>query len=312
MRPRFLPILILGSLAAQADVLTPTERFFGMGGQYPDYSEEGQEVLGTALDQAPYSPADSDLGVQEILVERSDRSPVVFDLNTAILRTDNAPGRGGLTSEGSWLSSTRMAAAWRPHLACGWFGDLGINQDVLRFEASNATDYENFGARIGTFRILPDLDDTIVFARYEYQRITSGSLRDGDYNAQRLRAGLQKVLWAAPRHQLASNLSGSYEWTATPELLQRNHFSLDFAYRYSITDSVYTTATARASYFDYANFGREDFAYGLGLELIWEITRNFKASASVFYDNNDSNSAFAANDYEAWSGGLGLGLQWAF
>ena len=308
--------IVLSSLSANADVLNATQRFFGMGGQYPEYAEEGEETPASVLDQAPYSPSDSDLGVQEILVERPQRAPVIFDFSTAILRTDNAPSRNprfpNAGDQSSWISATSLSVAWRPHLVHGWFADLGLGQDLLRYDRANALDFENLNTRLGVFKVLPDLDDTTAFARYEFQRITTSSLGDGDYNAQRIRAGLQKVLWAAPRHQLSSSISGAYEWVAHPALLERNELSADIAYRYSITDSLYTLASARASRFSYDQFGRDDCTYGLALELIWQANQNFRANASIYFDKNDSDTFGNANEYETWTGGLGIGAQWAF
>lgn len=304
--------IILSSLSVNADVLTSTQRFFGMGGQYPEYTDDNGETQASVMDQAPYSPADSDLGVQEILVERPQRAPVIFDIHTAILRTDNAPSGNPVTDDTSWVSATNMSLAWRPHVYYGWFADIGLSQDIIRYDRQIATDYENFNVRLGTFKIIPALDDTIFFARFEYQRITTTSLSDGDYNAQRIRTGLQKVIWSAPRHQVTSGISGAYEWSAHPYQVQRNELTADLAYRYSFTDALYTVASARASRFNYDKFGRDDWTYNLGLELIWQVNDTFRANASIFFDKNDSDSFGSFNEYETWSGGLGIGAQWSF
>ncbi len=313
MKNKFLVFTLLSATAASADVLTSTQRFFGLGGQSPSYSEGGEEVFPSALDQAPYSPADSDLGVQEILVERPESTPVQFDISTSIFVTDNAPTTGFLTgSDSSWISATAASLAYRPHIAYGWFADMGLGYDFIRFDDSAATDYENLNLRLGAFRIFPELDDAVLFVRYEYQRLTTGSLANGDYNAQRIRAGLQKTLWSAPRHRLSTTLSTAYEWSAHPASLERNEFALDLSYRYSITDAIYTVASARGYRFEYDQAGREDWTYSMGLELIWQINQNFSASTSLFFDKNDSNTGFGANDFQAWTAGVGVGMQLSF
>ncbi len=308
MKNPLVPVLLFSSLAANADILTSTQRFFGMAGQIPDYSEETQP---TALNQAPYSPSDSDLGVQEILVDRPDRAPVYLDVGTAILRTDNAPSGTG-DDRSSWVSASNIAVTWRPHLYHGVFWDLGLGEEILRYDRTNASDYENFNARVGVFKVPTLLHDIAVFARYEYQRITSSSIREGDYNAQRIRAGLQKVLWSTPRHQVASNINGTYEWTARPELLQRNEVSVEASYSYSISNCLYTVASARVSRFNYDQFGRDDWTYGMALELIYQVSENFNANAGVFFDKNESDTFGSFNEYEAWSGGVGITAQWTF
>ncbi len=312
MRYQIIPFLFVGFTAANADVLSSTQRFLDKEDNFDEYTENSGEVDGFEVDEVPYSPADSDIGVQEVLVERDEVAPVIFRFSTAIFRTDNAASGSFFGDEPSWVSSTSASAIWRPHLVDGWFGDFGAGVGILQFEDSRAIDNENYSGRIGIYKNFPDLDDTIFFARYEYQLLGTGSLQDSDYTAQRIRAGLQKTLYAAPRHRITAGLSGAFEWTANPERLQRDEIEMDVSYRYSITDNLYTLASAGVSKFEYEDFGREDWSYGLGLELIWEMTRNFQLSASVFYDKNDSNTPFGINDYQSWTGGLGVSCQWAF
>ncbi|QTN30946.1 hypothetical protein HZ994_00920 [Akkermansiaceae bacterium] len=312
MNHLILPLSILGGLVAQADVLTSTQRFFGLGGQVPNYSGEDGQTKASALDQAPYSPADSDLGVQEILVERPDREPVIFDFHRSVMFTDTAPSGNPATDRSSWVFGSSAAAAWRPHISRGWFADLGAGVDILRYDRTNAVDFENFTARLGVFRIFPELDDTILFTRLEFQRITSTSLSEGDYNAQRIRTGLQKVLWSMPRHQLVGTVSGAYEWSARPEALMRNEYAAELAYSYSITDSIYTVLSARASRFNFDQFGRDDWTYRMAAELVWQFTERLSANASLSFDKNQSDTFGNFNEYEAWSGGLGIGMQLTF
>lgn len=315
MRGKIITITLLGSLAVQADVLSSTQRFFGMGGQVPGFSDGGEEVPATGLGQVPYSPADSDLGIQEVLVERSSKEPVMMDFTTSILRTDNAPSGSALTDETSWVSASRLSLTWRPHIVQGWFADVGLGQELYRYDRTNALDFENTALRAGIYKNLPDLDDTVFFARYEYQRLTFESLSDDVYHAQRIRAGLQKTLWAIPRHQLTGSLSGAYEWTARPTALERNEIAVDLAYRYSITDSLYTVASARVSSYNFEQGGRDDLTTGAGLELIWQASQNFRATASLFFDKNNTDSPSfiaSANEYEAWTGGLGVSVHWFF
>lgn len=316
MLERIIVISLLGAIAAQADILTSTQRFFGMGGQVPDYTEDEQEQRPSAgLGQIPYSAADSDLGIQEVLLESSAGDPILFYFSTSILRTDSAPSASGPTDESSWISASRMSLSWRPHVFQGWYADLGVGEDVYRYDRADSAENEKFNLRAGVYKNLADLDDTVFYARYEYQRITFGSLRDGNYNAQRIRTGLQKTLWAIPRHQLTGSISGAYEWSARPENLERNELGVDFAYRYSILDNIYSILSTRVSSYDYDQGNREDLAVGAILELVWQINPNVMATASVSFDKNDSDSTAALanlNDYEAWSAGLGLGLNLSF
>jgi hypothetical protein len=308
---RFLTLALAFHSAVHADAITPVQRFFGMGGQFPDYSNES-ETAASPYDQAPFSPADSDLGVQEILTPYSGKSPILLNFATAIYRTDNAPTGINTVGDSSWIWSNRLSASWRPRLIYGWFGDFGIGQELLRFDRSSALDYENFNIRLGASKTIPELDDLVFYSRYEYQRITTGSLSDGEYNAHRLRAGIQKTLWATPRHQLTAGANIAYELSALPDTLERNEYTLELAHRYAITDNLYTFATIQASHYDYDSNGRSDWYYGASLQLIWQFATDATAHLSLFYDQNNSDSPLGANDYESFTGGIGAGFTFRF
>lgn len=299
------------AIPAQADVLTPVQHFFGLGGQAAgsDYEDLQREYQGR--DRAPFSAADSDLGVQEILAPTTSQAPLIFDLATSVYFTDNAPTNFG-PMESSWLWYSRLTGAWRPHLANGWHADLSATQEFLWFDRAAAMDYENTTLRLGVVKSMADWDDTIIFARYEYQRLTTGSFTDGQYHAQRLRVGAQKAVWETARQSLTAGIDAAYEITARPETLERTSYGIELAHRYRFTPSLYSLVSWRSTYYDFSDFGREDMAHSLGLELIWRICPAARANVSVFFDKNDSNSPFGANDYEAWTAGVGVGFVYSF
>jgi len=312
MKLRILPIILILPQFVSADILTSSQRFFGIGGQYPSYSEEGEEVVASALDQGPYSPADSDLGVQNILLEQPSRFPVILNLRTGFYFTENAPAPFFRPNEPSSLFMMNADIAYRPHLWNGWFGDFGLGYDYLDFGDSAALDYENMVLRFGVYKNLPDLDDAIVFTRFDFQKITTGSFIGDDYHAPRFRVGLQKAIWTAPRHLLTGTLSYAHEWDTNSDILQRDEISLNLSYQYSITDAVFLAANTRVYKFNYDEFGREDWMYALSLELVWQFSQNFRATSGVFFDKNDSNRGTGQNDIQAFTTGLGLGLELQF
>lgn len=299
-------------ISAQADVLTPVQQFFGLGGQSVGMEYEDLQREYTGEEYAPFSAADSDLGVQEILVPTSKQTPVIIDLASAVFYTDNAPMAVGSNMESSWLWYTRLMGAWRPHLANGWHADVSAIQELLWFDRTGTRDYENSVLRLGVVKSFADFDDLIVFGRYEYQRLTTGSLTDGEYHAQRLRLGLQKVLWETAVQSVASGIDTGYEITARPDTLERNQYGIELAHRYRFTPSLSSLATWRLDYYDFKLSGREDWSHRLGLELIWQLSSMTRANVSVFFDQNDSNSSSGDNDYQAWTAGLGVGLTYDF
>lgn len=305
-----LPILMVASAPVlSANPITQVQGFLGYSSD--DYAFDSEQYA-EDNEFAPFSEGDSDLGVQEILRPTPRRAKVRFDFTNDFLWTNNAPSPTPATDGESTLWIGRAALDWRPRLVGPVFADLGVSQEVLRFHNSNAIDFENLEARAGVFASLPDLDDTVVFARYEYQRLTSGSLSDGDYNAQRIRLGARKVLWADARNEISAGLDLAFDLNAKPSILERTEYSGDLAYRYFITPKLHAAAYCRVSYFDYDSFGRHDWAFNPGIDLVWNICENGRIYTSLYFSENDSNTPLGFNDYESWTTGLGLGMQLRF
>jgi hypothetical protein len=303
---------VLFSTSVNADVLTNLNSFFGSS--RPDYDSASLEPTTAAGNPgyAPFSPADSDLGVQQVLGTYTGPPPVNVTFNTSVNYTNNAPGQTAFDDDSAWFSASRLAASWRPKIAYGWFADLGLSQDALLFEGNKAVDFENFQPYAGLVKSLPDLDDLVIFTRYEYQRITTGSISESSYCAQRIRTGIQKDLILTSRYQLSAGLDAALDLEADAESQQRNTYSADVSFTYWFADHLSATASYTAAQWDFKDGGREDWDHILGVELTWTPCENLSIFANLVYSNHESNSAFGANDFEAWQSGIGLGLNYSF
>lgn len=308
----FLVLSVFTAANAGADILSDLSPF--LGSSRFDYDPTFFVPDAAVLDPqyAPFSPADSDLGVQQILGTHSGRAPVNVTFDTSISYTDNAPGITPLNDEPALFSASRIAAFWRPRIAHGWFADVGLAQELFRFEGSKAVDFENFEPYLGVVKSIPDLDDLLIFARYEYQRITTGSISDSSYSAQRIRTGFQKDLLLASRYQLSAGLDAAFDLTADAETQKRNEYSADVTYIYWLTDNLSSNLSWTGSNWDFREGGREDWNHIFGLELTWAPCKNVSVYANVFYTNHDSNAPLDANDFEAWQSGIGFGLNHSF
>ena len=304
--------LLLSSFAVHGDVLSDFSGFLGSPG--PDY-DPGHLVPDAAVDDpayAPFSPADSDFGVQQVLGARPECAPVDIFFNLDVNYTDNAPAAARALEDKSLFVSALLGASWRPHIAHGWFADIGAFGEIFRFDQGDATDFENMQPHLGVVKTLVDLDDTVFFARYEYQRLTVGSLSESNYSAQRIRTGLQKSLFLTARQQLAGGISAAFDLDANPEQLERIEYAVDLTYTWWISDQLAATAAWRGSYWDFDNGGRRDWNHIAGIELTYRICEHASVYSNIYYSSNDSNTPFGVNDFESWQAGLGLGLNYQF
>jgi hypothetical protein len=305
-----VPFLIV--TCAHADILSQSSPF--LGNPNPDFDpvEAAPEAAVEDPAFAPFSPADSDIGVQQILGTYRGLPPVQITLDAALNYTNNAPGATRADDGASWFFSSTLAASWRPLIAYGWFADVGVRGDVFRFERSEAVDFENFQPYIGVVKSIPELDDLVYFARYEYQRITGGIGNTGDYWANRIRTGVRKDLLLTSRYQLSAGLAAGFDLSANDDQLERNEYLLDVTYTYWFMDNLSSTLSWGGGYWDFRDNSREDWNNTFGLELTWTPCPNARIYSSVFYTNHNSNTAANANDYEAWQTGIGVGLNYSF
>lgn len=305
-----VPVFITAS--ARADILSELSPF--LGSSRPDYTPASLEADSAMANPgyAPFSPADSDLGVQQVLGSYRKCPPVIVTFDTSLSYTDQAPSEIPNQDDASWFSASRLAASWRPRIAYGWFADIALTQELFRFEGSNAGDFENFEPYLGVVKSIPELDDLVFYAGYEYQRITKGSFSDSSYSAQSIKTGLQKYILLTSKHQLSAGVAADFDISANASELEHNEYSADVSYTYWFADKLSSTLSWTGSMWDYSDDGREDLSQIVGLELSWTPCRDVVVYTNVFYTNNNSNSAFGANDFEAWQSGLGLGLNFSF
>lgn len=314
-----LPVLF--AAGAHADVLSQTHSL--LGSSRPEYDPASLQS-GTSMEDpayAPFSPADSDIGVQQVLGEYKGLPPVNVAFDLSFNFTDNAPGEVSALNEESWFLAGRLAAAWRPRIAYGWFADVGLSQDLYRFEGENAADFENLEPYLGVVKSIPELDDLIFYTRYEYQRITAGSLSDGNYSAQRIRTGFQKELLLSSRYQLSAGINAAWDIDANSENLQRDSYTADVSYTYWFLDDLSATLSWSGSIWDFDapsdpftsnNQSRKDWSQIVGLELTWAPCRNAVIYTNIFYTNLHSNAPDGRNDFESWQTGIGMGLNLTF
>ncbi len=304
-----VPFLIV--TCARADILSQSSPFLGSTNPDHDSMEIVPETAIEDAEFAPFSPADSDLGVQQVLGTYQGLPPVQVFLDATLNYTNNAPGVTRADDGPSWFFASSLAAFWRPLIARGFFADFGIRGDVFYFEREEAVDFQNFQPYVGMVKSIPELDDLVCYTRYEYQRITGDGGGD-DYWANRIRAGVRKDLLLTSDYQLAAGLSAAFDLSANDDLLERDIYVIDVTFTYWLADRLSTTLSWSGGYWDFREESRDDWNNIIGAELNWTPCPNARIYTNVFYTNHNSNTASDANDFDAWQTGIGVGLNYSF
>ncbi|MGB0991930.1 MAG: outer membrane beta-barrel protein [Akkermansiaceae bacterium] len=301
-------LLLLSSPLFAIDALSPVEGFLGGNQDSEDYEDRD---LGEQKRFAPFSPSDSDLGDQLILKRYSQREPVRAHLSANVFWTDNT-GSTRTNKDDGFIWRARAAASWKPRIGNNLFAKLSAEQSIYRYDSPSFLNFERTDLRVGLVKIVPDFYDILFFARYEYSRITSGSLSDGVYSTQRVRLGAHKVFLSTSKHTAYLALDAAYGFSTTPSRLERNEYAAHLGYTYRITDRLRAVCYYHYTYYDYDQGGRRDINHVLGAELQWQLNKNTTLSASALHVENDSNLPFGGADYTASQAGLGIGLKLKF
>ena len=311
---RTYPILIIifGVAAVHADILSNLSPFLSSSRPDYDYAMMNSDASAANPRLAPFSPADSDLGVQQILQAYNGLPPIEFRFETSYNHTDNAPDNLPFQDTASLFWASQLDVNWMPRIANGWFLEIGLSAGWFQFENSSATDFENFEGHIGAVKSIPELDDLIFFVRYENQRITNGSFSDDSYSADRIRVGLRKDLILAPRYQLSAGVDSSFDLSANNADFERNQYTADLRFTYWFADKLSTSLSYTGSMWDFRDKGREDINQILGLELTWTPCDCLSIFTNVYFIDHNSNTAFSFDDYESLQSGIGFGVTYSF
>jgi len=304
-----LAVLFLASPLTHAiDALSPVERYLAS-----DYNAE--EYSDLDLDEqkrfAPASPGDSDLGHQLILKRNTRREPLRVELSTDIFWTDNIASTSFGEKDG-FIWQTRLLGSWKPRIGNNLFADITASQSIYRYDTASFLDFERTDFRLGVVKITPDFFDALFFLRYEYARITAGSLGSSIYDTHRIRAGAHKVFLSTPKHTAYIALDAAYDLSTSPAWLERNEYGAHLGYTYQITDKLRAVLYYHFTSFDYNQGGRRDNFNTLGTELYWQLSHSTRIHASFTYVKNNSNLPFGVADYDSIQGGLGLGFTMRF
>ena len=181
-------------------------------------------------------------------------------------------------------------------------------QSIYRYDSPSFLDYERTDARVGLIKVTPDFFDILFYGRYEYARVTSGSLSDRVYDSHRFRVGAHKVFFSSPKHTAYVALDYAYDLETNPSTLERDEYSAHIGYTYRITDRIRSVFYYHYSQYDYDFAGREDKNHVLGVELYWYLSKTTRLQASFTYVENDSNLPMGLADYDSIQGGIGIGL----
>jgi hypothetical protein len=246
---------------------------------------------------------DDSFGAQMILKDQprvpafylSGGSSVYFTDNVALTRRDALEDVFAVvTAAGTWTRKVRPALEL----------NVGLQASMFRYNRESQLDFDDLGAGIGLSWSPQDWKGIGVFGRYDFTELLD---RQGDEILQdhEFSLGAQKVFPLGRAHAFSLGVLGSLGISAPAEA-ERNQLGIFGGYHLQITRLLATDLLYRIAGQQYTDSNRLD----LNQVASWNLRLRFTdwAEGNLYFSYGDNRSNSSVFDYQATSGGGGIGI----
>lgn len=254
-----------------------------------------------ALDQAPASPGDADLGEQVILRRREKLTPFKLFADVSGFHTTNAALTDTHRVDDFFLVA-QVGASYQRRVATDLYGEVTVRQAIFRYAEFGDLDFDSLNAGAGLTYLARPLWGLAFSVRYNFNRLTDGRDYEEFFKNHTLTLAVQKSFELSKAHYLYAGYASVLGWSE-PVAPQRDEHGIYIGYHVNLARSVAVEATYRIAYFDYVH-GRDDLNQNLTVVVKWDPTRWLSIAASASLGLNYSNRDVF--DYKVFSTGVGI------
>lgn len=309
---RLFSILLLAVSTASGQI-DPSRVSESVGRSGGPTLTESQNASALGLDEqndfAPASPGDGDIGQQLILKSVPKNRWFRAYADAFGYWTNNAAN----TSVGElddWFWGGRIGFGYQPRVAKRLFADIDIQQQLFRYDQYDALDFESMDASAGLLYIEPRLADSIFFAQFNYNRLTTDDFGEDLMSSVSVRAGIQKVFLINRRNSIQLSLMGDWDIYNDVDELDRSEYIGDVTWRFKIMRDLVFAVNYRYTWMDYSQVDRGDSLNIVGATLTWSPRKWLDIYAISSFSFNESN--LDVFDYETATLGGGIGVKIKF
>lgn len=267
----------------------------------PDGVEDGH---------AAASPNDADLGEQEILKRAERYQPFTASVSLPFYWTSNvALARSGERSD--FIEAPAAGIYYEPRITRTLYGLLSVREQLFFYNEYDNFNFGSFDVDAGLSYILPQLDNLILRASYNYNRLTKRDSFDDFYSNHALIFNAELPFRFGRAQQLSFGTGANISMTAQPETPRRNDYEAYVGYTANLTRAFNINAVGRLVVRDYYHQdSRVDISEILALTANYRVTKFFTASAiSSFAASQSNHDVF---DYEVANVGGAVSLSIKF
>lgn len=259
---------------------------------------------------AASSPNDADLGEQQILKRSESYQPFTTSDTLPIYWTSNAAlTRSG--EESDVLEAPSSGIFYQPRFKQTLFGLLDVRDQQFYYDRFDDLDFGAFDVDVGLTWIVPQLENLVLRAEYNYDRLTTKDSFDAFFENHNVIVNAEVPLKIGRAQQLAFGTTATISARSIPETPRRNDYEAYLGYSVSLTRAFNVNAIGRLVVRDYYHEdSRADLSEIFALTATYSMTRYFSATALTTFAANQSNQEVF--DYKVSNVGGALNLSFKF
>ena len=267
------------------------------------------EDTGTDSTHAVASPNDPDLGEQAILKRSENYQAWTFFSSAPFSYTSNvALVRSG--AESDVLFTPAVGLTYAPHITKTLYANFGVSQQFFYYDSFGELNFASFDFRAGLVYTIPRLQNLLLRADYNFNRLTSESLNKEFFTNHSLNFGAEIPVRIGRAMQVSGGADFSFSVAAHPDAPARNDYSTFLSYSVNLTRDLTVSAVGRIAVRDYVEGDRIDVSGILALSATYRFNKWLSANATTNFATNASNQSVF--DYEVFNIGGALSLSLRF
>jgi len=255
------------------------------------------------------SPNDADLGEQAILKRVEKYEPFRIETGVPIYYTSNVAlvDRGSMSDV---IIAPLVAVTYAPRLGKTLSGEFTLRQQFFYYQDFSGFNFASFDAVAGVAYSVPRLNNLLLRANLDYNRLTGTDDFDDFFSNVALNLSAEMPFPIGRAQQISLGADASVSLYAHPDPPQRNDFGFFVGYTANLTRALSVVASGRLVVRPYDHGGRTDVSEILSTGANYRVRDWLTISAFTTFVANQSNRG--AFDYEVFNLGGGVTVSFQF
>ena len=246
--------------------------------------------------QAVSTPNDSDMGEQQILKRQTEYLPFTAAAGTTVFYTSNA----ALThhgDRGDVVTAPLAAVYYEPKITNNLYAFADVRQQFFYYGNYHDLDFGSLDVEAGLSYSVPELDNLILRAEYDFNRLTSSDRVLDEFFSNHSLILNAEWPYRISRNQLLSlGTDANLSLGADHQFPRRNDYEVYAGYSIYLTRQFILSGAGRFTVRDYHQNDRTDESEILSISATYRLTPWWDVSAvSTFAHNNSNQESFDYN-----------------